>query len=337
MALSSYVRRAPALIAATVALVMLAAPAAVAAPAAPQAPRPEGHVTGPTHYPAAAYNDPAGHTCPFAIHVSFPVNKTKVYTYHSHGRITAYMYVGALYAKVTRRSTGVSRTVDLSGSGVQVLHRDGSSDFYGFGPFSVSLHPGDKPHTGYQILDGVSLVKLLANGHKKIVYTSRSYDLCDRLATPAVVAPPAPYSDGNVSGPTNYPAPAFNDPAGHTCPFAIHVSFPVNKTKVYAYTDAQGRVASYIYVGALYARVTRRSTGISKTVDLSASGVQILLGDGSSDLYGFGPFASLLHPGDFPHREFAILHGVSLETFLANGHKQIIYSSRVYDLCDRLR
>jgi len=157
MALSSYARRASALIAAPVALVLLAAPAAVAAPAVPH---PHGRVTGPTPYPAPAFNDPAGHTCPFAIHVSFPVNKTKVYTYHNHGRVTAYMYVGALYAKVTRRSTGVSRTVNLSGSGVQVLHRDGSSDFYGFGPFASLLHPGDSPHREFAILHGVSLVQL---------------------------------------------------------------------------------------------------------------------------------------------------------------------------------
>jgi len=110
------------------------------------------------------------------------VNKTKTYTYRNgQGRIVAYMYVGALYAKVTRRSTGVSRTVDLSGSAVQILHPDGSSDFYGFGPFSASLHPGDKPHPGYEILHGVSLLKLFANGHKRIIYSSRVYDLCDRL------------------------------------------------------------------------------------------------------------------------------------------------------------
>ncbi len=184
MALSSYTRRASALIAAPVALIMLGAPAAVAAPApaAPAASQPHGTVSGPTHYPAPAYNDPAGHTCPFAIHVSFPVNKTKTYTYRNgEGRVVAYMYVGALYAKVTRRSTGVSRTVDLSGSAVQILHPDGSSDFYGFGPFSASLHPGDKPHPGYEILHGVSLVKLFANGHKRIIYSSRVYDLCDRL------------------------------------------------------------------------------------------------------------------------------------------------------------
>jgi len=335
MALSSYARRASALIAAPVALVMLAAPAAVAAPPAPH---PRDTVSGPAPYPAPAYDDPAGHTCPFAIHVSFPVNKTKTYTHRNgQGRVVAYMYVGALYAKVTRRSTGVSRTVDLSGSGVQTLLPDGSSDFYGLGPFSVSLHPGDKPHPGLMILDGVSVVKLLANGHKRIIYTSRSYDLCDRLASPPGGASPAPYSDGQVSGPTPYPAPAFNDPAGHTCAFAIHASFPVNKTKVYTYRNGQGRVLAYIYVGALYAKVTRRSTGVTRTVDLSASGVQVLQPDGSSNLYGFGPFASLLHPGDYPHREFAILHGVSLVKYLANGHKEIIYSSRVYNLCDRLR
>lgn len=31
------------------------------------------------------------------------------------------------------------------------------------------------------VMHGVSLVKLLANGHKRIIYTSRAYDLCDRL------------------------------------------------------------------------------------------------------------------------------------------------------------
>ncbi len=334
MALSSYARRASALIAAPVALVMLAAPAAVAAPPAPH---PRDTVSGPAPYPAPAYDDPAGHTCPFAIHVSFPVNKTKTYTHRNgQGRVVAYMYVGALYAKVTRRSTGVSRTVDLSGSGVQTLHPDGSSDFYGLGPFSVSLHPGDRPQPGLMILDGVSLVKLLANGHKRIIYTSRSYDLCDRLASPPGSASPAPYSDGHVTGPTPYPAPGFNDPAGNTCPFAIHVSVPVNKTKVYTYRNEQGRVVAYFYVGALYVKVTRRSTGVSRTVDLSGSGVEIVQRDGSSNFYGFGPFASRLHPGDFPHREFAVLDGVSLVKLLANGRKQIIYSSRSYDLCDRL-
>ncbi len=201
MALLTHVGRVTAVVAVTP-LLLLAAPAAVAAPAAPHpsgrvtgptpypapaavaapaAPHPSGRVTGPTPYPAPAFNDPAGHTCPFAIHVSFPVNKTKVYTYHDHGRITAYIYVGALYAKVTRRSTGVSRTVDLSASGVQILHQDGSSDLYGFGPFASLLHPGDSPHREFAILHGVSLVRFLANGHKQIVYSSRVYDLCDRL------------------------------------------------------------------------------------------------------------------------------------------------------------
>ncbi len=36
--------------------------------------------------------------------------------------------------------------MDLSGAGVQILNPNGSSDFYGFGPFSVSLHPGDTPN-----------------------------------------------------------------------------------------------------------------------------------------------------------------------------------------------
>jgi hypothetical protein len=336
MALSSSVRRALALIAALATPLLLAAPPAGAATVAPAS---GGRVSGPAAYPAPAYDDPAGHTCPFAIHVSFPVNKTKVYTYrNSQGRVVAHMYVGALFAEVTRRSNGVSRTVDLSGSAVQTIHQDGSSDFYGFGPFSVSLHPGDQPHPGLMILDGVSLVKLLANGHKRIIYTSRAYDLCDRLAAPGTApTPPAPYSDGHVSGPAPYPALAYDDPAGHTCPFAIHVSFPVNKTKTYTYRNGQGRVVAYMYVGALFAEVTRRSNGGSRTVDLSGSGVQILHRDGSSDFYGFGPFSVSLHPGDRPGPGYQVLDGVSLVKLLANGHKRIIYTSRSFDLCGRLR
>ena len=154
----------------------------------------------------------------------------------------------------------------------------------------------------------------------------------------AASSTPAPRSFGvgavGAAEPQSYPP--FDDPAGDPCPFPLHGVFPVNQVVGYPYTDASGRIVAEFFTGRLTLTVTRTDTGRSRTVDLSGSGVQRIAADGSSVLYGVGPFASTQHPTDTPGPELAVLHGISALAVSAGGHKRILYSSRVENLCREL-
>ncbi len=150
------------------------------------------------------------------------------------------------------------------------------------------------------------------------------------------VARPVVPRGGSVSGPVPQDYPPFADPAGDPCPFPLHGTFPVNHTVGYFYKNAAGRTVAAYYTGALTMQVTRVDTGTTMTYDISASGVQTFASDGSSTLYGFGPFSSTQHPGDRPGPELAILHGISALHIAADGTKTILYSSRVENVCREL-
>lgn len=150
----------------------------------------------------------------------------------------------------------------------------------------------------------------------------------------AAAAPALPA--GHVSGPTPQVYPAFDDPVGDPCAFPIHGEFPVNHVVGYTYTNAAGRVVAAYYTGALLMKVTRTDTGRSVTANIGGDGVQTFAADGSSVLYGFGPFSSTQHPGDHPGPELAVLHGFSALAIAADGTKTIRFSTRVVDLCTKL-
>ncbi|PZS18717.1 MAG: hypothetical protein DLM57_05485 [Pseudonocardiales bacterium] len=154
-------------------------------------------------------------------------------------------------------------------------------------------------------------------------------------------APPAPAAvpgafGGTITGPTPQVYPPFDDPAGHTCPFALHGVDLVNHVVAYTYTNSAGRDVAAFYTGALYLKLTRVDTGRSVIANLSGDALQTFAADGSSVIYGFGPFSSSQHPGDSPASEFAVLHGFSALAIAADGHKTILYSTRVEDLCKQL-
>jgi hypothetical protein len=153
-------------------------------------------------------------------------------------------------------------------------------------------------------------------------------------ATPT--GPPPPQHGWTVTGPTPQVYAPEDDPAGDPCAFPIHVTFPVNHVVAYTYTNAKGRDVAIYYTGALIERVTRVDTGRSVRSNVSGDGFQVLHKDGSSILYGFGPFSSTQHPGDHPGPEFAVLHGFSALRIAGDGTKTILYSTRVTNLCDRL-
>jgi hypothetical protein len=155
-------------------------------------------------------------------------------------------------------------------------------------------------------------------------------------AAGAAPKPPPPRHGWTVTGPTPQSYPPETDPAGDPCAFPIRVTFPVNKVVAYTYKNAKGRVVAIYYTGALYERLTNLDTGKSILSNVSGNGMQIPRRDGSSILYGFGPFSSTQHPGDHPGPEFAVLHGISALRIAADGTKTILYSTRVTNLCDRL-
>lgn len=157
-------------------------------------------------------------------------------------------------------------------------------------------------------------------------------------ASPGVAAPAQPHvpAGGTVTGPTLQVYAPFNDPAGDPCPFAIHGAFPVSHVVSYTYSDASGKILAAYYTGPLTMRITRADTGRSVTVNIGGDGIQTFAADGSSIVYGFGPFSSTQHPGDHPGRELAVLHGISALAIAADGTKTILYSTRVTDVCTRL-
>jgi hypothetical protein len=170
------------LVAAVLGVALTAAPSASAAP--PTIPIPGGGtVSGPIPQPAPPEDYPAGYTCAFPTHAVYPINQVVGYTYTSStGRVVAEYFTGALFVRFTRTDTGKSVTANLSGDGVETFATDGSSTLYGVGPFSVGLHPGDSPGPFYAVLHGISAVKVDANGHKTILYSTHVENLCVELA-----------------------------------------------------------------------------------------------------------------------------------------------------------
>jgi hypothetical protein len=146
---------------------------------------------------------------------------------------------------------------------------------------------------------------------------------------------PAP-GGGTISGPIPQTYSPIDYPAGFTCPFPLHIEFPVSDVVGYTYTDASRRVVAEYFTGPLIARVTRTDTGQTVSANLSGDGLQTFASDGSSVLYGFGPFGSGQHPGDTPGPEYAVLNGFSALRIDANGHKTILFSTRVDNLCLKL-
>jgi hypothetical protein len=155
-------------------------------------------------------------------------------------------------------------------------------------------------------------------------------------AAGAAPKPPPPRHGWTVTGPTPQSYPPETDPAGDPCAFPIRVTFPVNKVVADTYKNAKGRVVAIYFTGALYERLTNLDTGKSILSNVSGDGMEIPYRDGSTILYGFGPFSSTQHPGDHPGPEFAVLHGISALRVAADGTKTILYSTRVTNLCDRL-
>lgn len=160
------------------------------------------------------------------------------------------------------------------------------------------------------------------------------------LATaPNASASPPSFSipgGGTISQPIPQVYEPIDYPAGYTCAFALHGEFPVSNVVGYTYTNSAGRVVAEYFTGRLILRLTRVDTGKTVTADLSGDGVQTFATDGSSVLYGFGPFGSGQHPGDTPGPFYAVLHGISALKIAADGRKTILFSTRVENLCTEL-
>jgi hypothetical protein len=160
-------------------------------------------------------------------------------------------------------------------------------------------------------------------------------------APSASAAPPPTFpislpGGGTISGPIPQPAPPEDFPAGNTCAFPTRAVYPVNQVVGYTYTNSSGRVVAEYFTGALFVHFTRTDTGKTVTANLSGDGVETFATDGSTTLYGFGPFSVGLHPGDSPGPFYAVLHGISAVRLDADGHKTILYSTHIENLCSEL-
>lgn len=169
-------------------------------------------------------------------------------------------------------------------------------------------------------------------------------------ATPATASPitagpatrsPAPAGVPNlpgltVSGPIPQDYEPFDDAAGHTCAFPLHLDFPVSNVVGYEFRNNAGTLVAEYFTGPLTMTVTRTDTGAHKTYDIGGSGLERFRSDGTDVLYGFGPFSSSQHPGDDPGPELTVLHGFSILRIDPDGHKTIVYSSRIENVCTEL-
>ncbi len=148
--------------------------------------------------------------------------------------------------------------------------------------------------------------------------------------------PPAAVSANPPTGPVPQHYAPRNDAAGDPCLFPIRTTFPVDHVVGYFHHTADGSVDTAFYKGALVARIVNRESGRAITVNLSGDGVQRFAADGSSTLYGIGPYSVTLHPGDESGPELALVSGASALHIAADGRKSIRYATRVQNLCDQL-
>lgn len=141
---------------------------------------------------------------------------------------------------------------------------------------------------------------------------------------------------GTITGPMPAAEPSFTEPAGEVCTFALRVHTDVNQTKVIRYTDASGRVADEFYYGPLISTATNLSNGKHERLNLSARGLFVYGADGSTDIYGIGPYGIGLHSGDRPGPFFAVPNGFSDVHISPAGQKTVVYASSLRNVCAEL-
>ena len=175
------------------------------------------------------------------------------------------------------------------------------------------------------------------SAHRKITTVISALAAAALAATlavqPAMASAPAGVQGGHIVGPKPVHYDPIDFPAGGTCAFPVHQAPVVNHVMVIQYYDDSGRLTKELYYGQLIDDVTNVSTGKTVRVDLSGSAVVTYGADGSSVIYGVGPYSAGMHPGDTPGPFLARIDGISELTIAASGVKRIVYATRVDNLC----
>ncbi|MEV0457773.1 hypothetical protein [Catellatospora methionotrophica] len=137
-------------------VVMVAALLAGAVPA--QAAAQTGGHGGWVPAPSAAFEQPAGARCDFAIR-SEPIRdevRQLVLETNADGTPKRVVYAGDLIVKFTNLATGVSAEVDASGTALVDYHTDGSMTWYVVGPVIFGFRDdGSTLPRGMWLIDGV--------------------------------------------------------------------------------------------------------------------------------------------------------------------------------------
>lgn len=139
--------------------------------------------------PSAPFDQAAGVTCDFPIHGEPIVDRVvkMVLQRYPDGSVKREMYTGALIVRVTNRTTGASKEVDISGSGVADYRPGGSFTnnvtMHVYGPILLGMHEGlgNLPR-GLYVPNGIYTLRISKTGYRTVTFTvGGAENICDDL------------------------------------------------------------------------------------------------------------------------------------------------------------
>jgi hypothetical protein len=144
------------------------------------------------------------------------------------------------------------------------------------------------------------------------------------LALLALAAAPAAASSAGTRT-HHYPItqPSFTEPAGLVCPFALGLTFPVQKLYETDEYDSSGTLVRSVVTGPLTADITNLATGASAVRNSSGHGVFTYHPDGSLTIVADGHIGVGFHVGDSPSGEYLITSGHTVITVSPSGVKTL--------------
>ncbi len=182
---------------------------------------------------------------------------------------------------------------------------------------------------------------------KLLVASAVSAALCLVVVAPASATPapairtpsiPAalPVPGGTVTGPVRYPSSPLSYAPGVVCSFGVHETFPVDQVIGWTYTQSDGFVAGQYFKGALVGHITRDGTGKSVDVNIGGQGVWLYGRDGSTTIFGDGPYQVGFKAGDHPSTDLTVVSGLSLLYIAPSNTKTLIFAGSVTNVCAEL-
>ncbi len=136
--------------------------------------------------PNPAFDEPAGTTCAFPVHVAPVVDQVYGLTTKTFpdGTPSEQIYAGPLIDIATNTDNGRTYRIDASGTAVIDYGTDGSQTWYVVGPVLIGEKPGrgNLPQ-GLWIINGVYTIAFAPDGFKTVTLVSGTEDnVCGHIA-----------------------------------------------------------------------------------------------------------------------------------------------------------